>query len=195
VGEEEQEESQRTDSDREKEPKDSRNTHAASRTMDLNTHTRHHQGQLSQSSSAPSLAPSHNTLPPKRTRQRTISSLTSTGAKSIHPFASSAQRSTSPVPPPPASSSTLLVPEGRIPFSRSQPNLAERYKAEQNAMHQPHQVTLVSEEDDRDEADNCPVCCESLSFIFRLPGEKPHIVPECGHSLHEVSLSVLDLGL
>jgi hypothetical protein len=28
---------------------------------------------------------------------------------------------------------------------------------------------------------------ESLSFTFRLPGEKPHIVPECGHALHEVS--------
>jgi hypothetical protein len=58
-------------------------------------------------------------------------------------------------------------------------------------MHQPHQVTLVSEEDAREEeGDNCPVCCESLSFTYRLPGEKPHIVPECGHSLHEVSHTI-----
>ena len=35
--------------------------------------------------------------------------------------------------------------------------------------------------------DECPVCLEPLSFSFRLPGEKPHIVPECGHALHEVS--------
>ena len=36
--------------------------------------------------------------------------------------------------------------------------------------------------------EECPVCLEPLSFSFRLPGEKPHIVPECGHALHEVSL-------
>ncbi|GJJ11148.1 hypothetical protein Clacol_005379 [Clathrus columnatus] len=36
-----------------------------------------------------------------------------------------------------------------------------------------------------DAADTCPVCLEPLSFSFRLPGEKPHVVPECGHSLHE----------
>jgi hypothetical protein len=160
----------------------------------MNTHnqSRHQQAQLSQSSSAPSLA-SHTlppTVPNRRPRQGTVSSVHSTGAKSTksnHPFASSAVRPTSPVPPPP-SSSKLAVPDARtgIPFSRSQPNLAERYK-ESDTMHQPHQVTLVSEEDARDEGDNCPVCCESLSFTYRLPGEKPHIVPECGHSLHEVS--------
>ncbi|KAG2011876.1 von Willebrand RING finger domain-containing protein [Coprinopsis cinerea AmutBmut pab1-1] len=37
----------------------------------------------------------------------------------------------------------------------------------------------------RDEDEECPVCLEPLSFSFRLPGEKPHIVPECGHALHE----------
>lgn len=43
--------------------------------------------------------------------------------------------------------------------------------------------------------DECPVCLEPLSFSFRLPGEKPHIVPECGHALHEVSLSLLAISL
>jgi hypothetical protein len=51
-----------------------------------------------------------------------------------------------------------------------------------------HQVALVSAED-KDDEDTCPICVESLSFTFRLPGEKPHIVPECGHALHEVSNS------
>jgi hypothetical protein len=37
------------------------------------------------------------------------------------------------------------------------------------------------------EDEECPVCLEPLSFSFRLQGEKPHIVPECGHVLHEVS--------
>ena len=55
-----------------------------------------------------------------------------------------------------------------------------------------HQVALVSTEDKVDD-DQCPICCESLSFTFRLPGEKPHIVPECGHALHEVSDSLLEL--
>lgn len=159
-------------------------------------HTRHHQSTISQSSSTPSFSaytngnsqPSarYNTRP----RQGTISSVNSAGAKStksVHPFASSATREPSPPLPLP---SKLLVPEGGrggLSLSRSSPNLADRYKAESSAMHQPHQVTLVSEEDARDDEETCPVCCESLSFTFRLPGEKPHIVPECGHSLHEVS--------
>ena len=189
----EESESQRTDSDRdrerEREPKDSY-AHGTSR-MTNNTHQRHHQAQLSQSSSAPSLASQALPVPNRRPRKDTVSSVHSAGAKSTksnHPFASAAVRPTSPVPAPP-SSSKLAIPDstrGGLPFSRSQPNLAERYK-ESNSMHQPHQVTLVSEEDARDDGDNCPVCCESLSFTYRLPGEKPHIVPECGHSLHEVS--------
>lgn len=40
---------------------------------------------------------------------------------------------------------------------------------------------------DLDDEAECPVCLEPLSFSFRLPGEKPHVVPECGHALHEVS--------
>ncbi|KAI9636770.1 pleckstrin domain-containing protein [Dioszegia hungarica] len=43
---------------------------------------------------------------------------------------------------------------------------------------------MVGEGDDDDE-EKCPICVESLSFSYRLPGEKPHVVPECGHALHE----------
>ncbi|EJU03476.1 hypothetical protein DACRYDRAFT_21059 [Dacryopinax primogenitus] len=39
--------------------------------------------------------------------------------------------------------------------------------------------------------DDCPVCLEPLSFSFRIPGEKPHIVPECGHALHEACFSAV----
>ena len=46
-------------------------------------------------------------------------------------------------------------------------------------------MPIVSSRDAEEEAE-CPVCLEPLSFSFRLPGEKPHIVPECGHALHEV---------
>jgi hypothetical protein len=172
-------ESQRTDSDRERERKDPKAYAGSSR--GINTHTRHHQAQLSQSSSAPSLA-SHTLPPPivpiRRPRQETISSVTSNSAKStksIHPFASAAVRPTSPVPPPP-SSSKLSVPEsarGGVPFSRSQPNLAERFKAD-NTMHQPHQVTLVSEEDAREEGDKPSVLRESQLYIQTTGRETTH---------------------
>ncbi len=49
-------------------------------------------------------------------------------------------------------------------------------------------LPVVSSHDSSEEAEECPVCLEPLSFSFRLPGEKPHIVPECGHALHEVSV-------
>ena len=48
-------------------------------------------------------------------------------------------------------------------------------------------LPVVSSHDSSEEEEECPVCLEPLSFSFRLPGEKPHIVPECGHALHEVS--------
>ena len=52
----------------------------------------------------------------------------------------------------------------------------------------PAPLPVVSNHDPCDEEEECPVCLEPLSFSFRLPGEKPHIVPECGHALHEVSI-------
>jgi len=47
-------------------------------------------------------------------------------------------------------------------------------------------LPVVSSHDSSEEEEECPVCLEPLSFSFRLPGEKPHIVPECGHALHQV---------
>jgi hypothetical protein len=51
-------------------------------------------------------------------------------------------------------------------------------------------LPVVSNRDVPDDEAECPVCLEPLSFSFRLPGEKPHIVPECGHALHEVRSSI-----
>ena len=47
-------------------------------------------------------------------------------------------------------------------------------------------LPVVSNRENFEDEEECPVCLEPLSFSFRLPGEKPHIVPECGHALHEV---------
>lgn len=53
-------------------------------------------------------------------------------------------------------------------------------------------IPVVSNNHDTlDDENDCPVCLEPLSFSFRLPGEKPHVVPECGHALHEVSSAIL----
>ncbi|KAF7794447.1 hypothetical protein EIP86_005581 [Pleurotus ostreatoroseus] len=51
-------------------------------------------------------------------------------------------------------------------------------------------LPVVSSHDSSEDEDECPVCLEPLSFSFRLPGEKPHIVPECGHALHELEQMV-----
>jgi hypothetical protein len=49
-------------------------------------------------------------------------------------------------------------------------------------------LTVVSQEETpKQDETNCPICVESLDASFRLPGEKAHIVPECGHTIHEVS--------
>ena len=50
----------------------------------------------------------------------------------------------------------------------------------------PGPLPVVRNDPNADIEEDCIICGESLSFSFRLPGEKPHIVPECGHALHEV---------
>ncbi|KAF8159440.1 Pleckstrin homology domain-containing protein [Crassisporium funariophilum] len=63
--------------------------------------------------------------------------------------------------------------------------------------HTPHPYSnmgplpVVSSHSAMDNDDECPVCLEPLSFSFRLPGEKPHIVPECGHALHEACFTAV----
>lgn len=52
-------------------------------------------------------------------------------------------------------------------------------------------IPVVSSHSVLDDDDECPVCLEPLSFSFRLPGEKPHIVPECGHALHEACFTAV----
>ncbi|OSD05247.1 hypothetical protein PYCCODRAFT_1443216 [Trametes coccinea BRFM310] len=52
-------------------------------------------------------------------------------------------------------------------------------------------LPVVSSHDASDEEEECPVCLEPLSSSFRLPGEKPHIVPECGHALHEACFTAV----
>ncbi|EGO22393.1 hypothetical protein SERLADRAFT_416874 [Serpula lacrymans var. lacrymans S7.9] len=55
----------------------------------------------------------------------------------------------------------------------------------------PAPLPVVSSHDAIDDDDECPVCLEPLSFSFRLPGEKPHVVPECAHALHEACFTAV----
>ncbi|KIR82408.1 zinc finger family protein [Cryptococcus gattii EJB2] len=110
-------------------------------------------------------------------------------SQSSHPFAPFSR----PASPAPSSTAknTFLSPQAThrldrvdspvINSSRLSPNLAEAYKMTRSAQ----QVALVSTEDDRDGDVTCPVCVEPMGFTYRLPGEKPPIVPDCGHALHE----------
>lgn len=99
--------------------------------------------------------------------------------KSVHPFANAVVRPTSPPPSVPLQRDPSLLGGGhQLITSKSQPNLADAYRNPAMATQQVVSSEAVDEE-------TCPVCVESLSFTFRLPGEKPPIVPECGHSLHE----------
>lgn len=109
-------------------------------------------------------------------------------------------------PPPPPSTSNLkpsfkafnLHTVFRKSNSNRDPSLRSAYSVstadsstEIHTIHpfstMPHApLPVVSNHDATDDEEECPVCLEPLSFSFRLPGEKPHIVPECGHALHEV---------
>lgn len=83
----------------------------------------------------------------------------------------------------------LLTPAAVPPYLRPPSSASAASSAAPSATHPysmvstPHQHNSAHDMDDEGE---CPVCLEPLSFSFRLPGEKPHIVPECGHALHEV---------
>jgi hypothetical protein len=52
-----------------------------------------------------------------------------------------------------------------------------------------HQVHLA--DTSIDDANLCPVCNESLSAEYRIAGEKPLVVGECGHEVHYVSDNTL----
>ncbi|KAJ7890518.1 Pleckstrin homology domain-containing protein [Mycena olivaceomarginata] len=93
-----------------------------------------------------------------------------------------------PAPPPQAFSLSAVFDRtrARVPSLRSRPFFRHPY----SVMHVAP-LPVVSNQENAEEEDECPVCLEPLSFSFRLPGEKPHIVPECGHALHEACFTAV----
>ncbi|GMK55813.1 hypothetical protein CspeluHIS016_0208690 [Cutaneotrichosporon spelunceum] len=116
-------------------------------------------------------------------RASTVSNMSNATASSnkskgsIHPFA--VNRAPSPLL---ATPEQLAPPGQAVNLWRTAPPIYDGFETPTTPM-PIHQVALVSAEDEQDDA-ICPLCTESLSFSYRLPGEKPHIVPECGHALH-----------
>ncbi|KAH7923973.1 hypothetical protein BV22DRAFT_1091823 [Leucogyrophana mollusca] len=114
---------------------------------------------------------------------------------------------TAPKPPTVFKSSALKgfqsVFNRKAPRSPSANSLHSAYSASASSTidtHSPHPyavmppapVPVVSQTHDIvEDEDECPVCLEPLSFSFRLPGEKPHVVPECGHALHEACFTAV----
>lgn len=103
-------------------------------------------------------------------------------------------------PKPPTSTSPFKLPlsisfrkRARAASIPSVYSASTTYSSSDNHLSHPYSavhmapIPVVSSHSVLDDDDECPVCLEPLSFSFRLPGEKPHIVPECGHALHEVS--------
>jgi hypothetical protein len=93
--------------------------------------------------------------------------------------------------PSSAASFRSLVPSSTSNPNRSTPTLKTHTHTQDTLSHpfalMAHApLPVVSSHDSTEDEEDCPVCLEPLSFSFRLPGEKPHIVPECGHALHEV---------
>lgn len=51
-------------------------------------------------------------------------------------------------------------------------------------------AVISQQEMPRQDENTCPICVESLDASFRLPGEKAHVIPECGHTIHEVGTTL-----
>jgi hypothetical protein len=134
-------------------------------------------------------------------RESTAKSTIDDQLKSYSPLPASAYTTPRTAPKPPSSSIAsslrsvfLKAPVKRTPSSASlrSANSATSHISTSYSLNHPFSnmvpahLPVVSSLEKAEDEEDCPVCLEPLSFSFRLPGEKPHIVPECGHALHEV---------
>ncbi|BGP12691.1 hypothetical protein JCM10213_008829 [Rhodosporidiobolus nylandii] len=123
---------------------------------------------------SPAFSPS-STNAPERTRK-------SSAVSSILP---SSRSRTSSRP-------SLLTPPPSPPQSRSSPHTSSRHAHQPESLRgsaPPAPLTDVHPDfmsaaisDAQEAEEQCPICLEDLAL--RLAGEKPHVVPVCGHRLH-----------
>lgn len=146
------------------------------------TPVRHQSSQLHQSNSHHILPPSSPLLTPRARTASTNNKASSFAASVRSVFHRSPHRATSAASLHSAYSASSSSVKPPSYTSNADTNSLHPYASMVAAP-----LPVVSSHDASDEENECPVCLEPLSSSFRLPGEKPHIVPECGHSLHEVS--------
>ncbi|CED84269.1 Triosephosphate isomerase [Phaffia rhodozyma] len=48
----------------------------------------------------------------------------------------------------------------------------------------PPLALVVNQDTDQEDGYKCPVCVERIGAEFRISGERPDVIPECGHSIH-----------
>ncbi|ODO06033.1 hypothetical protein L198_01262 [Cryptococcus wingfieldii CBS 7118] len=137
---------------------------------------------------------------PSSSSHGTVVSTKSTSGSTAHPFANAVVRPSTPSSKPkPSFLSPQPARSGPTPLtglssSKSAPDLdslslpLSHTQRERQREMPPLQPVVVSTQDE-DEDDMCPVCVEPMGATYRLPGEKPPIVPECGHALHEECFS------
>jgi hypothetical protein len=63
---------------------------------------------------------------------------------------------------------------------------AQQYRAERNGSGAPQLALVVAEVDGDTNGYKCPVCVERIGAEYRIKGEKPDVIPECGHAIHHV---------
>lgn len=63
---------------------------------------------------------------------------------------------------------------------------AQQHRTERNAGGAPQLALVIAETDGDNNGYKCPVCVERIGAEFRMKGEKPDVIPECGHAIHHV---------
>ncbi|ODN81110.1 hypothetical protein L202_03203 [Cryptococcus amylolentus CBS 6039] len=143
---------------------------------------------------------------PSSSHGTVVSTKSTSGSATAHPFANAVVRPSAPSTPSSKSKPkpSFLSPQparpGPTPLtglssSKSAPDLdalslshSHQTQRERQREMPPLQPVVVSTQDEDDD-ETCPVCVEPMGATYRLPGEKPPIVPECGHALHEECFS------
>ncbi|GAA5918128.1 hypothetical protein JCM6882_006353 [Rhodosporidiobolus microsporus] len=144
------------------------------------------------SSFAPSSASSSTSSFPHRTPSHSHSRTGSTSSSAHLPLLP--HHSSFSSRPRTSSRPSLLTPPPSPPHSRTSPSShahPHSHKRSESTSSSTASIAAAAAQgfmssaisDSADQEELCPICCEGL-IAFRLAGEKPHVVPVCGHRLH-----------
>ncbi|WVQ73592.1 hypothetical protein IAR50_003171 [Cryptococcus sp. DSM 104548] len=121
----------------------------------------------------------------------TIATFTSTKSSlsaGAHPFANAVVRPSTPTNATKGNGNSTNATNNAT-FRSPQPPLRVTTFSNLSSSKSAPNLDLPSPQQDEEPDALCPVCVEPMGATYRLPGEKPPIVPECGHALHEECFS------